>query len=170
MNGFLLDTNALSELRKPRPAPGVVAFVAAQAEDDLFVSDVAFAEIRFGIEQLQDPERRALLISWLDNELRPLFSGRTLPISEDVLLRWRLMLEAGRRRRHTFGQPDLLIAASAAEASLIVVTRDTVHFVAAPVPVLDPWTGTFTPAGGEPVSVADLEDPQLLGKLVASAG
>ncbi len=51
------------------------------------------------------------------------------------------MVEAGRRRGHTYGQPDLFIAAAAAEAGLTVVTRDTTHFAAAGVPVIDPWTG-----------------------------
>ena len=55
MNGFLLNTNILAELRKPRPDANVVRFVAAQTEDGLFVSDVTFAEIRFRIEQLADP-------------------------------------------------------------------------------------------------------------------
>ncbi len=141
MNGYLLDTNVISELRRPRPDPNVVAFVAAQPEERLFLCDVTLAEIRFGIEQLPDPERRAMLTAWLNTVLRPLFARRTLPLSEDVILRWRLMVEAGRRRGHPYGQPDLFIAAAAAEAGLTVVTRDTTHFAAAGVPVIDPWTG-----------------------------
>ncbi len=140
MTGWLLDTNVISELRRPRPNPHVVAFVAAQPEDQLFLSEVTLAEIRFGIEQLSDPERRAALSAWLNTTLRPLFVRRILPLTEDVILRWRLMVEAGRRRGHTFGQPDLFIAATAAEAGLTVVTRDTIHFEAAGVPVFNPWT------------------------------
>lgn len=139
MTAYLLDTNVVSELRKPAPHPGVVAFVAAQPEERLFLSEVTFAEIRFGIEQLADPERRAALTAWLNTALRPLFARRTLAVTEDVILRWRLMVEAGRRRGHTFGQPDLFIAAIAAEAGLTVVTRDTTHFDAAGVPVFNPW-------------------------------
>lgn len=122
--GFLLDTNILSELRRPRRDANVVAFVAAQREDALFVSDVTFAEIRYGIEQVADPQRRAVA-AWLTNTLRPLFIGRVLPVSENVLVRWRLTIEEARRRGHTSSQPDLLIAATAAEAGLIAVTRDT---------------------------------------------
>jgi hypothetical protein len=140
LTGWLLDTNVISELRRPRPNPHVVAFVAAQPEDQLFLSEVTLAEIRFGIEQLSDPERRAALSAWLNTTLRPLFVRRILPLTEDVILRWRLMVEAGRRRGHTFGQPDLFIAATAAEAGLTVVTRDTIHFEAAGVPVFNPWT------------------------------
>jgi predicted nucleic acid-binding protein len=165
LTGFLLDTNVISELRKPRPNPAVVAFAEGQAEDDLFISEVTFGEIRFGIEQLDDPERRATIAAWLDHSLRPLFDGRTLRVSEDVILRWRLMVEAGRRRGHTFGQPDLFIAATAAENDLIVVTRDTVHFVAAGVPVLNPWKPEFIASDGTVHGVDRLADPALLDDL-----
>ena len=92
---------------------------------DQFTSDVTFAEVRFGIEQMTDPVRRADLVHWLDRTMRPLFAGRVLPVTEDALLRWRLMLEAGRKIGHTFSEPDLLIAALAALANLIVVMRRT---------------------------------------------
>lgn len=106
----------------------------------LFLSDVTFAEIRFGIEKDHDPVRRGVLADWLDRELRPYFASRVLAIDEDTLLRWRIMIEVGRRAGHTFGQPDLFIAALAAQHDLVVVSRDTRHFVAANVPVFDPWT------------------------------
>ena len=105
MRGWLLDTNVLSELRRPQPNPQVVAFVAAQPIAHLFVSTVTLAEIRFGIERVVDPERRADLGTWLAHTLRPLFAGRIIPITEDVLLRWRQLVEAGRRRGHTYGSP-----------------------------------------------------------------
>lgn len=160
--GFLLDTNILSELRRPRRDANVVAFVAAQREEALFVSEVTFAEIRYGIEQARDPERRAVLTAWLANTLRPLFTGRVLPVSENVLLRWRLTIEEGRRRGHTFSQPDLLIAATAAEAGLIAVTRDTLHFVAARVPVLDPWTGGYVDSDSMATTLTQVEMHELV--------
>lgn len=61
MTDWLLDTNILSELRHPKPAPNVVAFVAEQPLERLFVSAVTFVEIRFGIELLSDPHQRAEL-------------------------------------------------------------------------------------------------------------
>ena len=152
MNGYLLDTNVLSELRRPMSDARVRAFVAAQPEERLFVSEVTLAEIRFGIEQLADPERRAVLSAWLDTTLRPMCAGRVLAISEDVILRCRLMVEAGRKRGHTFGQPDLFIAATAVEAGLVVVTRDVTHFVAAGVPVLNLWATDAEQRGREECS------------------
>jgi predicted nucleic acid-binding protein len=139
MSGFLLDTNVLSELRRSRPEPKVVAFVAAQRLDALFVSVVTFAEIRFGIEQVGDAAKRAELTDWLELQLRPMFGLRVVPISEDVMLRWRLLVEEGRKAGHTYSQPDLLIAASALCHGLTVVSRDVGEFERAGVPVIDPW-------------------------------
>lgn len=136
---WLLDTNVLSELRRPRPEPRVVAFIGAQPLELLFVSAVTLAEIRFGIEQAGDAQRRADLNQWLAHRLRPMFEHRVLPVSEDVMLRWRLLVEAGRKSGHTCSQPDLIIAATALEYGLTVVSRDTAEFVRAGVPVLDPW-------------------------------
>ena len=82
MSGWLLDTNVLSELRRPKPNQKVVDFVAAQPLDLLFISIVTFAEIRFGIEAIADPVRRAELNDWLTHKVRPMFEERVLPVSE----------------------------------------------------------------------------------------
>ncbi|MFZ0789012.1 MAG: type II toxin-antitoxin system VapC family toxin [Chromatiaceae bacterium] len=140
MRGWLLDTNVLSELWRKRPEPAVERFVAEQTLSNLYVSEVTIAEIRFGIELIGDFERRSELHRWLDRRLRPLFGRRALPITEDVLLQWRLMIEAGRKRGQTFSHPDILIAATAAEHGLTVVTRNTSEFASAGVAVFNPWT------------------------------
>lgn len=139
MSGWLLDTNVLSELRRPRPNAKVAAFVAAQPLDRLYVSVVTFAEIRFGIELVPDPARRGELQDWLTLKVRPLFTQRTLPVSEDVMLKWRLLVEEGRKTRYAFSQPDLIIAATALLHGLTVVTRDTGDFEKARTPVINPW-------------------------------
>ncbi len=139
MTGWLLDTNVLSELRRPRPEPNVEAFVSAQALDLLYVSVVTLAEIRFGIELISEPSRRAELNDWLAQRVRPMFEQRILPVSEDVMFKWRLLVEDGRRAGHTFSQPDLIIAATALCHGLSVVTRDTAEFERARAPVLNPW-------------------------------
>lgn len=73
MTGWLLDTNVLSELRRPKPHRRVVAFVAGQPLDLLYISSVTLAEIRFGIELVPDVTRRAELNNWLASDVRPLF-------------------------------------------------------------------------------------------------
>jgi len=139
VTGWLLDTNIISELRRPRPDRKVVSFVAGSPLESIYISTVTFAELRFGIELLEDAKRRAELNAWLQNSVRPMFSERVLPISEDVMLKWRLLVEAGRKEGHTFSQPDLIIAATALQHGLTVVSRDTAEYRRAGTPVLNPW-------------------------------
>ncbi len=139
MTPWLLDTNVLSELRRRKPERRVVAFVAAQPLDTLYVSTVTFAEIRFGIEVITDANQRTELTDWLTHKIRPMFESRVLPISEDIVLKWRLMVEDGRKAGHTFSQPDLFIAATALHHGLTVVSRDVDEYVTAHVPVFNPW-------------------------------
>jgi predicted nucleic acid-binding protein len=139
VSGWLLDSNVISELRRPRPSARVRSFVASQRLEDLFVSIVTFAEIRYGIETVDDPIRRAELNDWLLHRVRPMFDQRVLEVSEDVMLKWRLLVDDGRKVGHTFSQPDLIIAATALQHGLTVVTRDTSDYKLARVPLLNPW-------------------------------
>ena len=139
MTGWLLDTNVLSELRRPKPEPRVVQFVGGQSLDLLYVSVVTFAEIRFGIELVKDVARRMELNEWLEHKLRPMFEDRVLEITEEIMLKWRLLVEEGRKSGHTFSQPDLIIAATALHHGLTIVTRDTSEYELAHVPTTNPW-------------------------------
>ena len=139
MTNWLLDTNVLSELRRRRPERRVLAFIAAQPLENLYVSVVTFAEIKFGIESVADAGRRAELSDWLAHKVRPMFEQRVLAISEDVMFKWWLLVEDGRKVRHTFSQPDLIIAATAHDHGLTVVSRDVSDYRKARVPVLNPW-------------------------------
>ena len=145
MSGWLLDTNVLSELRRPQPDRKVVAFIAAQPLESLFVSVVTLAEIRFGIEQLQNAGYRAELNDWLTHRVRPMFEQRVLAVSEDVMFKWRLMVEDGRKMRHTFSQPDLIIAATALHHGLTVISCDARDYQKARTPVLNPWIDSPPP-------------------------
>jgi len=136
---WLLDTNVLSELRRPRPDRKVVAFITGCALEQLHINVVTLAEIRFGIELVNQANRRAELNDWLTHKVRPMFDGRVLEITEEILLKWRLLVEGGRKTGHTFSQPDLMIAATAIHHGLTVVTRDRSEFDQARVPVLNPW-------------------------------
>ena len=144
MTGWLLDTNVLSELRRPKPEPKVVAFVAAQPLDLLYVSAVTLAEIRFGIDLVTDASKRAELNDWLAHKVRPMFEQRVLPVTEDVMFKWRLLVEDGRQAGHTFSQPYLSIAATALQHGLTVVSRDTSDYARARVPVFSPWIDAST--------------------------
>lgn len=137
---WLLDTNILSEIRRLRPEPKVLAFIAANPLDEFYISAVTLAELRFGIELLSEgTARRDELDSWLTQTIRPMFDQRVLPVTEDIMFRWRVLLEEGRKTGHTFSQPDLIIAATGLHHGLTVVTRDRSDFDKTRVPVVNPW-------------------------------
>lgn len=104
MKRFLLDTNVLSEMSRPRPSKAVVAALRNIPLDAMFLSDVVIAEIRFGTENAANPARRDSLLNWLKNDVRPSFAGRILPVTEDIFVRWRWIVELSRRKGYTFEQ------------------------------------------------------------------
>ena len=140
---WLLDTNILSELRRLKPEPKVLAFVAAHPLDELYISAVTLAELRFGIEILSEgSSRRDELNKWLTHTIRPMFDKRVLLITEDIMLRWRIVVEEGRKAGYTYSQPDLIIAATALHHGFTMVTRDRGDFDKAGVPIYNPWETT----------------------------
>jgi toxin FitB len=143
---YLLDTNFISELDRARPNQKAIDFFTGQQLDHLYLCDVTIAEIRYGIELLPDGSKRSKLELWIDQKLRPMFDGRVLPLTEDVLLKWRVIIAEARQRCYTYSHPDVLIAATAAYHGLTVVTRNTREFREAGVAVLDPWTGKLIKA------------------------
>ena len=140
MNGWLLETNVVSELRKIRTDRRVKEWSDAQAADAFFLSTITIAEIRFGIERQTDPRFRRELEDWLSHRLRPWFAGRILPVDEEVILEWRRMVARGRERALTFSQPDLFIAATAQVHSLTLCTRNEKDFRKTNIPVFNPWS------------------------------
>ena len=136
---WLVDTNILSELRRPKPEARVVAFISSLPLAQIYISSVTLAEIRFGIERVPDLARRTELHNWLTNEVRPMFDQRVLQVTEDILLKWRHFVEEGRKIGHTFSLPDLMIAATAVHYALTVITRDRSHYDKAGASVINPW-------------------------------
>ncbi len=143
MTGWLLDTNVLSELRRPKPDRKVVAFIAAQLIELLYASAVTLAEIRFGIEVVTDATKRAELNDWLAHKLRPMFEQRVLPVTEEIMFKWRLLVEDGRKAGYTFSQPDLIIAATALHHGLTVVTRNVSDYERVRAAVFNPWVDSL---------------------------
>lgn len=137
---FLLDTCLLSEVWKPKPDAGVIAWLTASLEDDLFLSVLSLGEIRKGIDRLPHGKKRDRL-SRDFVALRSRFASRVLPVTDVVAERWgALSAEAGRHGKQVH-VVDGLVAATALVAGLTVVTRNVDDFAAAHVPVLDPWNG-----------------------------
>jgi toxin FitB len=138
MSGFLLDTNVVSELVRPRPDPKVTAWVAATDEELLFVSVLTFGEIRKGIARLNEPARRVALEAWLDRDLTIRFDGRILPVDLSVADRWGQLSAASPNPVPVI---DGLLAATALHHNLTLVTRNTKDVVGTRVAVFNPWIG-----------------------------
>jgi len=143
VTSWLLDTNVLSELRRPKPDRKVAAFIAAQPLELLYVSAVTLAEIRFGIEVVSDATKRAELNHWLAHKLRPMFEQRVLSVTEEIMFKWRLLVEDGRKAGYTFSQPDLIIAATALHHGLTVVTRNVSDYKRVRARVFNPWVDSM---------------------------
>lgn len=133
---FLLDTNVISELRRPKPHGAVLAWLKLQQSDALFLSAMTIAEIQQGIELTRDQntERAEILESWLVHELLP--SAQVLPMDADVARAWAKLMH---KRSNTLFE-DALIAATALTHRLIVVTRNVRDFKALGVDCIDPFT------------------------------
>ena len=138
---YLIDSDVLSGLRRPDRNPGIVAWVSAQRASDIYLSVVTVGEIERGIARQRkgDPGLAELLGAWLDSLLR-LYKERILPVDAPVGRRWGRL--AG---EHGHGSAYLLIAATALEHGLTVVTRNTRHFEPTGVPVLNPAAGPDPP-------------------------
>lgn len=139
MSGFLLDTNIISELLKPRPDANVTTWVDGTDESLLYLSVLTLGEIRRGIASLAQSRRRATLEAWLQKDLRARFEDRILEIDEDVADRWGLLTAAARNSGIVLPVIDGLLAATALAHNLTLVTRDTGQIPSMGVAVFNPW-------------------------------
>jgi toxin FitB len=131
---FLLDTNAVSEIRRGRD-PNVRAWASAVHDVDLHLSVMTLGEIRTGIDRLRDRDaaQADVFARWL-GELRNRFADRILPVDARVADEWGRLNAAASRNT-----VDSLIAATARVHELTVVTRNTKDFQGCDVPLLNPW-------------------------------
>ena len=141
MTRWVIDTNVISELFRGKPSARVVSWLAGEKKSSLFITTVSLAEIRFGIEIKTDPVDRALLTTFLEETVRPMFEGRVLEAGEEELLKWRLLSARAQKIGRPLPQPDSLIAAIAMVHSATVASRDVEHFQLTGIPLFNPWTG-----------------------------
>lgn len=141
MSGYLLDTNVILELVKPRPEPRVVSWIAATEEALLYLSVLTLGEIRRGISSLPSTARRTALEVWLDRDLMLRFDGRILPIDRAVADRWGRLTGNASACKRPLPVIDGLLAATAEQHNLTLVTRNTADLTAAAIALYDPWRG-----------------------------
>lgn len=133
---FLLDTNVLSELKKRQPDRAVEAWIAAQPANRLYLSVLTLGELRKGIEALPEGERKASFSAWLNQELPGYFAGRILGIDVRVADRWGSLCAAAGRPLPAI---DSLLAATALEHGMVLVTRNEMDFRLAGIKICNPW-------------------------------
>ncbi len=135
---FLLDTNAVSEWVKPRPNPGLVAWMESEDEDRMFISVVSLAELCYGVERLATGRRRKRLEEWLQHELRLRFENRILPVDPEVAEAWGRTVSRSEAAGRPMSIMDAFLAATAETHDLTLVTRNTSHFPLLKE-ILNPW-------------------------------
>jgi predicted nucleic acid-binding protein len=141
MSGFLLDTNVVSEFVRPdnKPDQQVKQWLEAADPNSLYASVLTFGEIKRGIEKLQPGKRRSLLEVWFTRDLHDWFENRLLPITETIANRWGVIAAAAQRKGTPVAIIDGLLAATALEHGLTIVTRNDSDFITAGAHVLNPW-------------------------------
>jgi toxin FitB len=133
---WLIDTNALSELKKRKPHPGVARWFEEHPSTGLYLSVLTLGELRKGIYAMPDGERKDRFSAWLDGEVPSFFAGRILDLDAAIADRWgRLCVEAGR----PLPAIDSLLAATALVHGLTLVTRNLVDFELPGLRVVNPW-------------------------------
>jgi predicted nucleic acid-binding protein len=137
---FLLDTNVVSEWVKPRPDPGVVAWLAEVDEDRVYLSVVTMAELRSGIARMVDGSRRKRLDDWLRFELPLRFQGRLLSIEAADADDWGKVIAQREAQGRPIGVMDAFIAATARTRGLTFVTRNTADFEPSVNAIINPWS------------------------------
>ena len=141
MIGFLLDTNVPSELTRPRSDPQVETWLEAADDDQLFLSVISLGEMLRGVTTLPESRRRQQLQQWIDDMLRPWFDNRILPVTEGIAARWGVLTGECQLKGRSLTMADGLIAATALEHELTLVTRNVRDFADLGVDVLSPWPG-----------------------------
>ena len=132
---YLLDTNVISELRKPKPHGAVVAWLKQTADEDLHLSAVTLGELQAGVEltREQDSDKAAEIEAWIDRVAQ---TWNVLPVDGRTFRTWAKLMH----RRSDDLLEDALIAATAIVHHLVVVTRNVRHFSVFEVSTLDPFT------------------------------
>jgi predicted nucleic acid-binding protein len=136
---IILDTNVVSEPMKANGAASVVDWLDRQTAETLYLTAVNLAELLVGVETMPVGKRREGVGAALAALIAKLFGARILPFDEDAARTYAALVARARARGVALSVADAQIAAIATVKGFTVATRDTTPFVAAGVPIIDPW-------------------------------
>ncbi|SUS06826.1 Ribonuclease VapC [uncultured Defluviicoccus sp.] len=138
---YLLDTNIISNFTKPVPSESLIAWMAEQCDDDLFIASLTLAEILRGVVEKPTGKRRDQLEAWFSGPQGPqaLFAGRILPFDEKAGLAWAELMAEGKASGRPRSGFDMIIAAIAATNGCVVVTDNERDF--AGIEIVNPIRG-----------------------------
>jgi predicted nucleic acid-binding protein len=136
---LLLDTNVLSEVRRPVPDRRVLGWLDGLDEDRVFISTASIAELKRGIALMADGRRRDALAAWLATDLPARFETRILSIDRAVAECWGDLMAGSRKRGVALSVMDGFFAATALAHGLTLATRNVKDFAAFGVPLFNPW-------------------------------
>ena len=139
MSGFLLDTNTVSELVSVKPHQRVLDWIEAADENLLYLSVMTLGEIRQGVAALPQSKKRTRLEAWLEVDLLSRFARRILAVDGAVADRWGWIMAQAQARGMTLPVVDGLLAATALQHNLTVVTRNVSGFGVYGLSVINPW-------------------------------
>lgn len=139
MTRFLLDTNVISEMTRPLPSAAVLAWLAAVEQNDVYLSAVTIAELRYGVERMPSGQRRKRLSDWLFVDVPMRFGGRILPIDETVAHAWGQAVAMADAAGSPIAVIDAFVLATAVVHKLTVVTRNERDFRMLAPDVVNPW-------------------------------
>ncbi|MCT9000747.1 type II toxin-antitoxin system VapC family toxin [Chelativorans intermedius] len=139
---ILIDTNVISELMRPNPAPAVLAWFGDQDAMALHLSAVGEAELRRGAAALPDGKRRERLIAEIDAMIAEDFAGRVLPFDSAAAKAFAAIFMDRRNAGRPISFTDCQIAATARAYGAAIATRNVADFEGCGVEVIDPWADT----------------------------
>lgn len=135
---ILLDTCAISELRKPQPNPAFLEWFSQCNEQLLYLSSITLGELRYGIDLLEAGKRKNDLLTWYA-ELSLSYRNHILTPTQETCELWGTLRAQRKKSGHPLSMADGLIAATALQNSMLLITRNTNDFHNLGVELVNPW-------------------------------